>query len=95
MLDGVLAYSGCWLSSAGGRCLAPCGISAQAPVICRYRECKVNGTVALPLALQSWSVDRVTIDVRYDSVHGADTSSYAAQVWDTMLGAAVSRYLFA
>ena len=90
-----MAYSGYWLSGAGGRCLAPCGISAQAPVICRYRECKVNGTVALPLALQSWSVDRVTIDVRYDSVHGADTSSYAAQVWDAMLGAAVSRYLFA
>ena len=90
-----MAHSGYLLSGAGGRCLAPCGISAQAPVICRYNECKVNGIVALPLALQSWSVDRVTIDVRYDSVHGADTSSYAAQVWDTMLGAAVSRYLFA
>ena len=72
MLDGVLAYSGCWLSGAGGRCLAPCGISAQAPVMCRYRECKVNGIVALPLALQSWSVDRVTIGVRYGPVHGAD-----------------------
>ena len=61
----------------------------------RYRECKVNGIVALPLALQSWSVDRVTIDVRYDPVHGADPSSYAAQVWDTMLGATVSGYLLA